>query len=102
MDRELYSSYCGGGPLSADIIAIGSDVGNDLVAVGSGVGFASGAGGGAVGGAVGSTVLSAGTVFGAIGVSTMESVAGPVAVASAIGAVGSLLFSIVGCPSVAR
>lgn len=94
LDRELYSSYCGGGPLSAGIIAIGSDVGNDLVAVGSGVGFASGA--------VGGAVLSAGTVFGAIGASTMESVAGPVAIAGAIGAVGSLLFSIVGCPSVAR
>lgn len=86
------------------IIAIGSDTGNDLVAVGSGVGLASGAVGDAVdnsaGGAVdneaGNAVLSAGAVIGAVGASTTESVAGPAAAADAVGAFDSLLFCMVG------
>lgn len=118
MDRDAYSSYCGGGSFSAGRIAIGSDTGNDLVAVGSGVGLASGAVGGAVansagdavdndvGNAVGTSagdaVVSAGAVFGTVGASTTESVAGPAAATDAIGTVDSLLFSIVGSPSVPR
>ena len=47
---HMYWSYCGGGPLSAGIIAIGSVTGNDLVvvvgsAVVSGVGSAAVTGG---------------------------------------------------------
>lgn len=109
MDREAYSSYCGGGPLSAGMIAIGSsDTGNDLVVavVGSSVGDTSGAmgdaGGNAVGNSAGDIVPSTGAVFGTVAVPTAESVIDSAAVAGAMGTVESLLFSMVGSPSVAR
>lgn len=74
LDRDAYSSYCGGGPLCAGMIAIGSATGNDLVVV-----------------AVGSTVVSG------VGVGV-----GSTAATGVIATVDSLLFSMVNIPSVVR